>query len=89
MDDICRKLTCTNPAAPEKCFTSAYPAADGTTCALNNVSTLKMCTHRSDDTPVKKTLHKPLKYTVLIRFSYYHNKLFQFYKINLILTNNK
>ena len=38
MEEICTKLQCTNPANPEKCFTSSYPAADGTTCALSKVT---------------------------------------------------
>lgn len=38
MDNICESLTCSDPANGGKCFKSPFPAADGTTCAINKVT---------------------------------------------------
>ncbi|XP_047134767.1 A disintegrin and metalloproteinase with thrombospondin motifs 6 isoform X1 [Hydra vulgaris] len=48
MEKICSKLQCTNPANPDKCFTSSYPAADGTTCSLSKFCYRGECVSAGD-----------------------------------------
>ncbi|XP_057290630.1 A disintegrin and metalloproteinase with thrombospondin motifs 6-like [Hydractinia symbiolongicarpus] len=54
-ENICTKLSCTNPLNTDKCFTSVYPASDGTPCGPSKECFRGKCLKRNEIKPTDGT----------------------------------